>query len=376
MSFPMKVLHTAWSARFGGIEKLLLDLARHFQDETDVEMSILLGKAEGELIGPMERAAKCFDLALAGGWVFSPEVRRRAVDIMRTHDVLHMHTYTPLVASAAAASGRPIIYTEHGNFAQGRRKTLGDHVKRVMLRRFLNGPADFITFNSSWTRRIAEARYGLAGKDRAVIFNGIYLGGRPDAESPEVRRIRARFNGSFIVGTTSRFAGFKRVDRLIEGFARFQEGRQAVLFLVGDGPLRNKYEQLARDLAIHDKTVFAGYRSDVATCQKAMDVCVFPSENEPFGIAALEALSLGKPVLIFRSAGGMREIIEPLEPRDVISDIPSLSERLGDYYDARDRLEEEGERRTAWANQFDIAVMAGRMKSIYGKVSQGKNFSC
>src|SRR5690606_19063250 len=124
----------------------------------------------------------------------------------------------------------------------------------------------------------------------------------------------------------------KRVDRLIEGFARFQDGREAMLLIVGDGVERAALEARVDDLEIRAKTLFAGYQREVQAYQAAMDVCVFPSQNEPFGLVAVETLALGKPTVVFADGGGICEIVAGLDPSDVVENSDALAKRLAYYY--------------------------------------------
>lgn len=372
----MKVLHSIWSAGFGGIEKLALDLALA-QKAAGLDPSILISRGAGELLEDLHREFPgCSSLGLTGGWDLSPSRYRRALDLCRVHDIVHIHSFNPLVALAAVRSRRRIVYTEHGSFGQGRKTTAADRVKKIMIRRLLNGHVDGVTFNSQWTRQTAEAHYGLMKTMRRVIYNGISLERHTRIDEEKVRQIRSRYDGAFIVGTTSRLAAVKRIDRLIDGFATFQSGRNTILLIVGDGMLRKKLEKQVLRLGISAKTVFAGFQQDVANWQSAMDVCVFPSRSESFGLVAVEALSLGKPTVIFRDAGGMAEIVKPLEARDVVADVPALAARLAAYDTSRELIVGDAQRRIERAGNFDITAMARETVRFYGDVLKGVGVSC
>jgi glycosyltransferase involved in cell wall biosynthesis len=104
----------------------------------------------------------------------------------------------------------------------------------------------------------------------------------------------------------------KGLDVLIRAFAAIANVHPNLdLFLVGNGPLRNKLEGLARSLALGTRIQFLGEqgRAEVAKLLHGCEVFVLPSRSEPFGIAILEALACGKPV-VATTAGGIPEIIE------------------------------------------------------------------
>jgi glycosyltransferase involved in cell wall biosynthesis len=84
---------------------------------------------------------------------------------------------------------------------------------------------------------------------------------------------------------------------------------QARLLLIGDGPQRAQLEQLARDLGIDAQTVFLGYREDIGDLHQAMDIYVNPTLDEGFGIAVVEAMLAGLPVVL-AAAGAHPELIQ------------------------------------------------------------------
>jgi glycosyltransferase involved in cell wall biosynthesis len=170
----------------------------------------------------------------------------------------------------------------------------------------------------------------------------------------------------------SRFTRRKRLDRLVDAFARLPLKDEALLLLVGDGPERPALAAQAETLGLGDAAVFLGYRADAAAYQRLMDICVVPSEAEPFGLAAVEALALGKPAVVFRDGGGLVEVVGPFEPRDVVSGVEELAVRIEELGDALAKGRDGAAERIAYARRFDIAVMAERMRSIYGRVADGR----
>jgi glycosyltransferase involved in cell wall biosynthesis len=203
---------------------------------------VLFTNTEGEFIEKFtQKKLTCYSAGLAGGYDVSPNKYRKVLDLFRQYQVLHFHGFNPLLATCAAASGKPVVYTEHGNFAIGRKTGIAGAVKSALLSVFLNRFADYVTFNSGFTRGIAEARYGLQDTPGSVVYNGIAVDEIAGSTRPIDPAIAGKLESRFVVGTSSRFAGFKRIDRLIDAFATFQHGKpDAMLLLVGDGALRAK----------------------------------------------------------------------------------------------------------------------------------------
>ena len=111
------------------------------------------------------------------------------------------------------------------------------------------------------------------------------------------------------VGTLGRGVN-KRVDVCIQALARARSaGAQAGLVVCGEGEQRPELENLAHSLGVASDVKFLGTRSDVASVLRACDVFCHAAPWEPFGIAAIEAMAAGLPIVV-PDAGGIREILE------------------------------------------------------------------
>jgi len=366
----VRVVHYLWSAQIGGIERLVLDLAVAQRAAGGIDPAVLLGTGKGQLLDHYRRAPVDVEVGgLRGGADLSPARLRRVTRYFGDADVVHLHAFHPLVARAATRSGVPVVFTEHGAFGLGRRRTLADGMKGWLKRRFVNGGVDFLTFNSEHTRKTARSLFDLSGVPQEVVYNGTPVR-RPPAAPPHPA-VESRCRGRFVVGTVSRFTRPKRLDRLLDGFARLCDPN-ALLLLVGDGAERGNLEAQARTLGIEGSVLFVGYRPDVTAYQRLMHVCVLPSEVEAFGLAAVEALALGKPAIVFRDGGGMAEVVLGHEPRDVVSGVEELALRIEEHREALAAGRDGAAERVAYAQRFDIGVMAERMRSIYGRLAHGR----
>jgi glycosyltransferase involved in cell wall biosynthesis len=101
----------------------------------------------------------------------------------------------------------------------------------------------------------------------------------------------------------------KGIDVLLEALSKLaEEGLRPALWIGGEGPTRGLLERLARQRRIDSQVRFLGQRSDVADLLVACDVFVLPSRQEGLGVAALEAMALGRPVVATR-VGGLGEAV-------------------------------------------------------------------
>ena len=367
----IKVLHVLWSANFGGIQRLVLDLTSAQSVNPKMQAEILFGKEEGigEFLNAFQEAElKYYFLGLKSGFDFSPWKYLKAIRIFQSYDILHFHVFNPMIAVAAVLSGRKIVYTFHGVFGFGRKRKKTERLNEYAEKIFVNRFVDYATFNSIFSKRIAQQRFGLHRVENSVIYNGSRI--LPASTVPKFseRKVWEQIKGKFIVGTSSRFAGFKRIDRLIKAFFDFQKEKDAVLLLVGDGALKSQLQNMVQEIQLSEKTIFTGYKKNVREYINLMDICVFPSENEPFGLVAVEALSLGKPTIVFKDGGGIAEVVAGLSEDDIVDNISQLVERLNFYYYNREEIEKNIEKRVECAKKFDINNMAKEFEIVYRNV--------
>jgi N-acetyl-alpha-D-glucosaminyl L-malate synthase BshA len=127
-------------------------------------------------------------------------------------------------------------------------------------------------------------------------------------EVTELRKSLAP-GGERIVIHVSNFRPVKRVKTVIHVFARAARQVPLRLLMVGDGPDLVEASHLARDLGVHDNVQFLGEQDQVVPLLSASDVFLLPSGQESFGLAALEALACGVPVVASR-VGGLPEVVD------------------------------------------------------------------
>jgi glycosyltransferase involved in cell wall biosynthesis len=141
---------------------------------------------------------------------------------------------------------------------------------------------------------------------------------------------------------------------------------RARLLLVGDGWSRTDVEARIAATGVRDRVVMTGFRDDARELMAAMDVFVQPAHSEPFGLAAVEAMALERPVVVFRDGGGLTEIVRDGETGFVARDAAEAGGRL----DALRRDPALAHRigrqaRTDVLARFDIATMERALRPCY-----------
>ena len=287
----------------GGAEMMVLHLARELDRAGHPVRVVSLHGDETDVAGLMRRAGiDVVALNKAGGPDPRTVLRLRAQ--MRDFSPTVVHTHLPVleyVLPAARLYGRRvgIIHTVH-NLA--RAETRHRVLRAVNRRAFSHGVVP-VALNEEVRSSICR-EYALPPSAVPVVGNGIDL----DAfRGPQRRGLRGA--GARLL-CVARLAPAKNHALLLQTVARLREsGRDVSLTLVGDGPLRGRLEELARELGISEHVRFAGRRTDTPAFYRDCDLFVLLSDYEGMPMSIIEAMASGLPVVATR-AGGVGELVD------------------------------------------------------------------
>lgn len=269
--------------------------------------------------------------------------------------ILHTHTAkagtVARVAALMAGRHRPpiVVHTFHGHVLRGYFGPLRSRFFRL-LERWLAAHTTALIAVSPQVRDDLVA-LGVAPRERfAVIRLGIELDERIDlAENgrAESRRYLGIPDDRFAVGWIGRMTAVKRTDDILVAFKRLRDdGVDACLCLVGDGPDRLHLERRAHELGVIRDTLFLGYQEDVSPFYAAFDALILPSGNEGTPVSAIEALAAGRPVVATR-VGGVPDVVRDGEDGFLVDagatdDLAERLERLARDPGLRKRMGEAG----------------------------------
>lgn len=286
-------------------------------------------------------------------------------------DVLHVHYAIPHATSALLAKQMlnkkkdlKIITTLHGTDIT----LVGLEPSFLPLVKFSIEQSNGVTSVSRFLKEITCTNYSCTIPIEVIpnfVDTDLFKPG-----NSETFKNRIAPNGEKILIHTSNFRVVKRVTDTIRIFEKVQREIPSKLLLVGDGPDRSECERLSRQLDLYDNVKFLGKQEALPEILAASDVFLIPSQSESFGLAALEAMACGLPV-ISSSVGGLPELIRHNETGFIaeIGDIDRMAKYAIDLLSNEKKYNIFSEKsRERAVNMFDKSKVIPIYEEYYNKI--------
>lgn len=291
-------------------------------------------------------------------------VLRERLDLLHVHYAIP-HATTAYLAREMLNGERPlrVITTLHGTDIT----LVGQESSFYGITKFSIEQSDGVTAVSSYLRDETYRAFGCGTCDIRTIPNFVnlqeYRPGEPGC------RDRLAPAGHRLITHVSNFREVKRVKDVVRVFARIQRAMAATLIMIGDGPERVDAENEARDLGVAEHVRFLGRIDSVASLLQGSDLFVLPSQTESFGLAALEAMACGSPVVASR-AGGLPEVIDDgvngiLEP---VGSVEAMGRRAVELLREPDRHAAMRAAAIAKAEQFSSDRIVPMYEAFYQEI--------
>jgi L-malate glycosyltransferase len=286
-------------------------------------------------------------------------------------ELLHVHYAIPHAAVAYMAKqilktkgiNIPIVTTLHGTDIT----LTGSDPSFSPVAEFSINNSDGVTAVSKQLKEETLSKFKITNHIE-VIYNFIDFKRFQKINKDHFKKAIAP-NDEKILVHTSNFRKVKRVEDVIKIFHKVRERIPSKLMLIGDGPERRAMEDLCRELSICEDVRFLGKQDAIEELLAVADVFLLPSENESFGLAALEAMACQVPV-ISSNAGGIPEInIHGVTGYlSEIGDISSMSENTISLLENQELLDQFRKNALDQANNFHIDKVLPHYETFYESV--------
>ncbi len=292
------------------------------------------------------------------------------VDVIKNNklDLLHVHYAIPHASAAYMAKKIlepegmkiPVITTLHGTDITlvGRDKMYAPVVA------FSINQSDAITAVSNNLRDETYKTFPIE-KEIEVIYNFVDVSRFNRKPIDAFRKVIAP-NGERILIHASNFRKIKRVQDVVKIFYEVQKEIPSKLLFVGDGPERQTAEELGRTLGIGDEMRFVGKQEQMEDILAIADLFLLTSEYESFGLASLEAMAAGMPV-VSTNAGGLGEINIDGKTGFMadVGDVKTMSQKALQILKDDETLKGFKERAAKHATKYDIQHIVPLYEKLY-----------
>ncbi|HXG05457.1 MAG TPA: TIGR03088 family PEP-CTERM/XrtA system glycosyltransferase, partial [Candidatus Binatia bacterium] len=366
----MHVVHVLHTLAVGGTENGVVNLvgalagaARH---------TVVAVTTSGALAARLPEGVAVHALGKRPGIDVAAQVRLVALLRRLRPDIVHTRNWGAFDAVPAArlAGVRLVVHGEHGREAadpEGRNR------RRNRLRRLLAPLVSHWVTVSHDLRRWLVHHVGIPGERVTTIHNGVDTHRFAEGDREGAREALGLPAGAPVVGTVGRLDPVKDHARLVAAFrAVVAERPDALLLIVGDGPLRDDLQQAVAAAGLERSVRLLGERDDIPRVLAALDVFTLPSLAEGISNTILEAMATGLPV-VATNVGGNPELVEDgvtgrlVEPRRTEALAAALLGYVNDPVLAR--LHGKAGRQRC-VTEFSLDRMAARYLALYRRLAR------
>jgi N-acetyl-alpha-D-glucosaminyl L-malate synthase BshA len=304
-----------------------------------------------------------YELALSSKLV--DMVKLYSIELMHVHYAIP-HAYAGYMAKQMLKGEGidiPMVTTLHGTDIT----LVGSHPFYKSAVTFSINQSDYVTSVSESLKQDTLKLFNIK-KEIEVIPNFIELEKNTTDQLIPCRRSVMATPNQKILTHISNFRKVKRIPDVIDIFYKIQQKLDVKLMMVGDGPEKEKAEILCEKLGITNKVIFFGNSNEVDKILSYTDLFLLPSETESFGLAALEAMAWGVPV-ISSNSGGLPEVnFEGVSGYlSDVGDTDDMAQKAISILENDDNLFTFKKNALEVAKKFDIKNILPLYESLYEK---------
>lgn len=374
----LRVLHLAWRlSPGGGVAQVARDLLQGAsREEFDVHVCSVRPFCIEDDIEALGGGLTFHSLGLEGDKSLAKSARLtaglfRLVAKVRPH-VVHVQAGSCpryLVPVTMVKGRTKVVLQVHDSPQSERNSKRNEQLERLLIRRLRYRPV----VDSTSARDDLVSAYGVGRDHVRLIPLGIDTErfSRPAVSRETWRQAEGIPADADVVLYVARLVPSKNLPLFVEVAERVLEVRPGTYFLVvGAGPARPELERIVEERGLGGRLRVLGFRLDLVEAYHASDLFLSTSDYEGFGLAIVEAMAAGKPV-VSTDCGGPRDIVVPgvtgfLTPVAVGPLVESVTALLDDR-DLRTRLGAAGRARAR--ERFDLTAMARGFEGVYRELA-------
>lgn len=302
----------------------------------------------------------------------------KLVTVVKEHDIdlLHVHYAIPHAYAGFMAQQMlktegvdlPMMTTLHGTDIT----LVGSHSFYKPAVNFSINESNVVTSVSQSLKEDTKVIFDIH-KEIHVVPNFIDFQNLPKNIGECQRDLMAE-DDERIITHVSNLRPVKRIDDLIKVFHKVQQKIKSRLIIIGDGPERENASKLAHELGIREKIMFLGKSNEIEKILCYSDLFLLPSEKESFGLAALEAMAYGVPV-ISTDVGGVPEVNINGESGylSALGDINDMANNAIKILENTDTLDKFKLRARDIALNFDMQNIVPQYEKLYETMLNGNS---
>ena len=309
----------------------------------------------------LKKGVKILDFS-QGRSVYHPYNIFSLLKLIKHYDIVHTHNMSPQLFGAITSVFRNVrlITTEHSTSNRRRNWWWYKLVDSWMYSRY----KAIISISPSTTENLCQ--YLKISCPIYTIYNGVNV--KKYSESSSISRDELQIKkDSILLVMVAGFRQQKDQKTVVRALSKLPPRYELVF--VGDGPYKKECISLAKELSVYDRVHFLGIRSDVANILKASDIVIMSSHWEGFGLAAVEGMAAGKPV-IASDVPGLSEVVKGaglLFPR---GDDDKLSSLISSLILDKTRYKEIASKCLNRSYEYDINKMVEKYIDVYKKITK------
>ena len=297
---PIRIAHVIGKMVGGGVESFIMNYYRHI-DKTKIQFDFIIDS--DSTVVPKEEIEK-----LGGRIIEIPPYQKifssiktlKKVFIENNYRIVHSHlnalSVFPLFAAYLA---KVPVRIAHSHSTTNRKEWKKNIIKNILKPFSKIFSTDYFACSEHAARWLFGNKILKKGKVK-IIHNAIEVDKfKYNEEIRNKIRKELQIENKFVLGHVGRFVQQKNHEFLIDIFKEvYKENKNAVLLLIGDGPLENKIKEKVKKYGLEKEVYLLGIKENVNELMQAMDVFVFPSLYEGLGIVLIEAQRSNLPCVV------------------------------------------------------------------------------